>query len=55
MKKRFAVFTTLLCIALLTGCQKTANGGLVNDNGETQHSFQKSNIEPVSVIYARKD
>lgn len=45
MKKRYAVFTTLLCIAFLTGCQKTASDGLVNDNGETQQSSRESNIE----------
>lgn len=45
MKKRYAVFTTLLCITFLTGCQKAASGGLLNDNGEIQPSSRESNIE----------
>lgn len=45
MKKKYAVLTILLCIVFLTGFQKAANGGLVNDNGEAQASSQESNME----------
>lgn len=45
VKKRYAVFAALLMIAFLTGCQKAANDGLVNGNGEAQSSSRESNTE----------
>lgn len=45
MKRRFSVFTALLCIILFAGCEKGTSGVLMNDNVDEQTSARESKAE----------